>query len=130
MSGNMHFHAPEFLITRHLARSGLNDVWALGCLAILMLTPTGVILSPLHPYNWKVFPSHEEETMVDNIRQIHDTYFSTLKPEENLYRMQNVQGCKQLSESATNFIASCLEVVADRRPKIENLLEHEFLEGI
>lgn len=68
--------------------------------------------------------------MVDNIRQIHDTYFSTLKPEENLYRMQNVQGCKQLSESATNFIASCLEVVADRRPKIENLLEHEFLEGI
>jgi hypothetical protein len=95
-----------------------------------MLTPTGVILSPLHPYNWRAFASVEQETMVDNIRQLHKTYFSTLKPEENLYRLQNVQSCKQLSESATNFIASCLEVVADRRPKIENLLEHEFLEGI
>ena len=47
----LHYFAPEFLLSKGLSKSLKNDVWALGCLAILMMTTTGLLRSLLHPYN-------------------------------------------------------------------------------
>lgn len=54
-SKEFHYFAPEFLLSKGFSRSLKNDVWALGCLTILMLTSTGLTRSPLHPYNFKQF---------------------------------------------------------------------------
>jgi len=42
-------------MTKGCTKSLKNDVWALGCLAILMITSTGLRKSQLHPYNWLNF---------------------------------------------------------------------------
>jgi serine/threonine protein kinase len=52
---DLHCFAPEFLLSKGYSKSLKNDVWALGCLAILMLTGTPLSLSQLHPYNFQQF---------------------------------------------------------------------------
>jgi serine/threonine protein kinase len=56
----LHYFAPEFLLFKGYSKSLKNDVWALGCLAILTLTSSPLLLSPLHPYNCQTFTSNTE----------------------------------------------------------------------
>jgi hypothetical protein len=86
-----------------------------------MLTTTGLSHSPLHPYNAGQFRSEEAAQMVDNLKQLHLAYFAEVVPEERSYKNPQAKAGK-LSEAATNFIASCLEPLADDRPSIESLL--------
>jgi len=106
----LHYHAPESIIVKTLSKSIKNDVWALGCIAILMLTPTGLYKSAFHPYNWSKFPDQESETMVDNVKQLQTTYFSEPKIEDIIYRgKMNKQ--IELSWCARDLIGSCMGVI-------------------
>lgn len=50
------YFAPEFLLQR-LSRSPKNDIWALGCLALHMITGLPPECSAFHPYNFALFRS-------------------------------------------------------------------------
>jgi serine/threonine protein kinase len=123
-SKELHYFAPEFLLSKGFSRSLKNDAWALGCLAILMLTSTGLTRSPLHPYNFKKFDSSSEEQMIDNLMQLHTAYFSQSIGEEQVYRASHEGKRRVLSEAALNFISSCFKILSDERASIEALLEH------
>jgi serine/threonine protein kinase len=59
ISKQLHYHAPESIIVKTLSKSMKNDVWAMGCIAILMLTSTGLYKSDFHPYNLSKFSDRE-----------------------------------------------------------------------
>jgi len=50
---DLHYFAPEFLLSKGYSKSLKNDIWAVGCLAIIMLTSNTLQLSPLHSYNFQ-----------------------------------------------------------------------------
>lgn len=122
-SSDLHFFAPEFLLSKGFSKSLKNDVWALGCLALLMLTGTVLSRSPHHPYNAAHLASEQAGQMVDNVKQLHSAYFTEPPPlsEDRIYKNPNAK-TGSLSEAAVNFIESCLEPLADDRPSIESLL--------
>ncbi len=119
----LHCFAPEFLLSMGSSKSLKNDVWALGCLAILMMTTTGLVRSPLHPYNSGQLESQEAVQMVDNLKQLHPSYFGKDLTTEHIYKYAKGKG-GGLSEAAKGFISSCLNPLSDDRPTIETLLEH------
>lgn len=123
----LHQFAPEFLLSKGLSKSLKNDVWALGCVAILMMTATGLIRSPLHPYN-STSPSQEAGQMIDNLKQRHLSYFGETPTADRIYKNAKAKP-GSLSEAAKSFISICLQPMSDDRPTIESLLEHEFFEG-
>jgi serine/threonine protein kinase len=113
----IHTFAPEFLLSKGFSKSLNNDVWGLGCLAILMLTSTGLSQSPFNPYSIDKFKSEEEAQMIDNIRQLHPTSFAETRTEERIYKnSHNHPG--RLSDAAASFISSCLKPLAEERPSI------------
>ena len=61
------------------SRSFKNDIWALGCLTISMLTADDLKSSELHPYNWGVLKDQQENTMIENLRQRYQDYFGKEK---------------------------------------------------
>lgn len=75
-SKELHYYDPEFLLSKGYSKSLKNDVWGLGCLAILMLTSTGLALSPYHPYNFTQYSNPSHEKMIDNLKQLHPNYFT------------------------------------------------------
>jgi serine/threonine protein kinase len=92
-----------------------------------MMTATGLARSPLHPYNSTQL-SQEAAQMIDNLKQLHLSYFGETPIAERIYK-NNKTKPGSLSEAAKSFISSCLQPLSDDRPTIESLLEHEFFEG-
>jgi serine/threonine protein kinase len=70
----LHWHSPESLSPK-ATRSCTNDIWALGCLAIQMLTKIEPNKSSLHPYNFSNFKHEREVTMIDNLKQRYPNSF-------------------------------------------------------
>ena len=66
--------------------------------------------------------------MVDNLKQLHLSYFGETPTAERIYKNTKAEPAN-LSEAAKSFISSCLQPLSDDRPTIESLLEHEFFEG-
>ena len=111
---SLHWHSPESLQPK-AGRSLKNDIWALGCLAIAMLTSDNLKSSELHPYNWNNFKDQRENTMIENIRQRYQDYFGKEKRKSKREKVE-------VSAEALSFIRSCLAVLESDRPETQSLL--------
>ena len=121
---SLHWYSPESLTPKG-SRSFKNDIWALGCLAICMLTNEELASSAFHPYNCEKFKDPKEATMIENLRQRYKGYFDEPKNKNSSKK----EGAK-LSEGALSFVASCMAILEDKRVDTSVLLEHEFFEGV
>lgn len=118
LSGSIYYFAPQFLLSNRFSKSLKNDVWALGCMAILMLTNTWLAYSPLHPYSKNCKNNENSAQMVDNIHQTYDAVFKKNIEHKVSRRTKN----QDLSDAARHFIGACLNVLCEERPSIETLL--------
>ena len=120
LSGNIYYFAPQFLLSNGFSKSLKNDVWALGCMAVLMLTNTWLAYSPLHPYSKNCQNNENSAQMVDNLQQTYHAVFQKNTQHKVSKRTKN----QNLSDAARHFISACLDVRVDERPTIKTLLLH------
>lgn len=70
-----HFYPPEMLLSKNNNYSEKNDIWAVGCIALLLLSRCPLEASIYHPYNKSIPEKKSEMTnsaiLIDNVNNMY-----------------------------------------------------------
>lgn len=119
---HFYFFPPEALLSRNYLDSAMNDVWAIGCMALQLQLEGTVRYSSFHPYNRDTRGWMSESG--DILRKVQQLMGSIGLP---LPDCPCNEEKKSMSVLGIEFVSLCLTVHLERRASLAQLLSHPYL---
>ena len=73
-----YYFPPEALIAKDTLIQSRNDVWAIGCVTLQLLSQKSIRLSPYHPYNFATSSLIETDDVLGKVKKLMASEWSVL----------------------------------------------------